>query len=112
MKEKSVKTLSGFLVLFIHLALLAVLILTVVLLATGQIGETSSAALMISGSLLMAFTLPGYFIIQPNESKVLVLFGKYAGSVREDGFFWSNPFFSKRRISLRARNLTTEKIKV
>jgi len=112
MKEKSVKTLSGFLVLFIHLVLLAVLILTVVLLATDQIGETGGAAIMISGLLLMVFTLPGYFIIQPNESKVLVLFGKYAGSVRDDGFFWSNPFFSKRRISLRARNLTTEKIKV
>ncbi|MCP4121585.1 MAG: SPFH domain-containing protein [Bacteroidetes bacterium] len=82
------------------------------LLATDRIGETGGAVIMISGLLLMVFTLPGYFIIQPNESKVLVLFGKYAGSVREDGFFWSNPFFSKRRISLRARNLTTEKIKV
>ena len=53
--------------------------------------------------------LPGLFIVNPNESKVMVLFGKYAGSVRQNGFFWANPFYSKKKITLRARNLSGQK---
>jgi len=56
--------------------------------------------------------LPGLFIVNPNEAKVMVLFGKYAGSVRDNGFFWANPFYSKKKISLRARNLSGQKLKV
>jgi regulator of protease activity HflC (stomatin/prohibitin superfamily) len=56
--------------------------------------------------------LGGFFTLQPNMSAVLVLFGKYSGTVKSSGFHWANPFFSKTRISLRARNLNCEKIKV
>lgn len=56
--------------------------------------------------------LLGLFIVNPNEARVLVLFGRYAGTVKANGFFWANPFLVKRRISLRARNLNGEKIKV
>jgi len=54
----------------------------------------------------------GFFIVQPNEARVLVLFGRYAGSVRDSGFWWANPFMVKRHISLRIRNFNSDKIKV
>jgi len=56
--------------------------------------------------------LPGYFIINPKESRVLILFGKYVGTVKQDGFHWANPFYTKKKVSLRARNLNGEKVKV
>ena len=58
------------------------------------------------------FFLPGLFIVNPNGSKVLVLFGAYKGTVVENGFFWANPFFKKQKISLRARNFDSERVKV
>jgi regulator of protease activity HflC (stomatin/prohibitin superfamily) len=54
----------------------------------------------------------GFFIVTPNHSRVLVLFGRYRGTVREPGFYWTNPFTSKRTLSLRAHNVASEKIKV
>ena len=54
----------------------------------------------------------GFFTLQPNMSAVMVLFGRYSGSVKTSGFHWANPFFQKTRVSLRARNLNMEKIKV
>jgi regulator of protease activity HflC (stomatin/prohibitin superfamily) len=55
---------------------------------------------------------PGFMIINPNESMVLILFGAYKGTTKKNGFFWVNPFFTKKKISLRARNLDSEPIKV
>jgi hypothetical protein len=57
-------------------------------------------------------SLIGLFAVQPNQAKVLTLFGKYAGTVRTAGLWWSNPFFIKRSISLRVRNFETAKLKV
>jgi regulator of protease activity HflC (stomatin/prohibitin superfamily) len=54
----------------------------------------------------------GFFTINPNESSVLVLFGKYMGTIKQNGFFWVNPLFSRKKISLRARNFNSEPIKV
>ncbi|MCA9104836.1 MAG: SPFH domain-containing protein [Pirellulaceae bacterium] len=57
---------------------------------------------------LLGFLIAGGFMaIAPNESRVLLLFGRYRGSVRESGFFWVNPFFSKKKLSLRVRNFET-----
>ena len=56
--------------------------------------------------------LSGFFFINPNESRVLTLFGKYVGSVRDNGFYWANPFYGKKKISLRARNFESERVKV
>jgi regulator of protease activity HflC (stomatin/prohibitin superfamily) len=56
--------------------------------------------------------LSGFVIVNPNESSVLVLFGNYKGTIRTNGFWWTNPFFVKKRISLRARNLDSDPIKV
>ncbi len=65
----------------------------------------------------VAFIIPflvlfGFFIDNPNDSKVLVLFGKYVGTVRENGFYWANPFYTKKKITLRVRNIEGDKIKV
>ncbi len=58
------------------------------------------------------FLMPGFFYLNPNSSVVLVLFGDYKGTVKKNGFFWVNPFFTRNKISLRARNFDSEKIKV
>jgi regulator of protease activity HflC (stomatin/prohibitin superfamily) len=63
-------------------------------------------------ALLASFIGPGFFIVNPNSSKVLLLFGAYMGSVKKNGFFWVNPFYKRTDISLRARNFESEKIKV
>jgi regulator of protease activity HflC (stomatin/prohibitin superfamily) len=62
--------------------------------------------------LVWATLLGGFFTLQPNMAAVLTLFGKYAGTAKTNGFNWANPFLVKSRVSLRARNLNTEKIKV
>lgn len=74
------------------------------------------------GGVLMAFAFlgaaasiliaTGFFLVNPNMARVLVLFGTYRGTVREAGFWWTNPFTSKRRLSLRAHNLDGGKLKV
>ncbi|HEY8682471.1 MAG TPA: SPFH domain-containing protein [Rhodanobacter sp.] len=68
----------------------------------------SGVALLVLDGLL----LKGFFQVAPNEGQVLQLFGKYAGSVREAGLRWTNPFFSRRRLSLRVRNFESSKLKV
>ncbi len=56
--------------------------------------------------------LPGFFIVNPNQGKVLQLFGDYVGTVKSAGLWWANPFFTKKAISLRVRNFETAKLKV
>jgi regulator of protease activity HflC (stomatin/prohibitin superfamily) len=62
--------------------------------------------------LLLALLLAGLFLVNPNESKVLQLFGKYAGTARVPGLRWANPFYSKRRVSVRVRNFESARLKV
>ncbi|WP_288326259.1 SPFH domain-containing protein [uncultured Phocaeicola sp.] len=64
--------------------------------------------------LILAFVLmlPGYFSQEPNEARVMVFFGKYEGTFKKTGFYWVNPFMNKKKLSLRARNLDVEPIKV
>src|SRR5687767_1818743 len=54
----------------------------------------------------------GFFIVNPNEAKVVQLFGRYIGTVRDPGLKWGNPFYMKRRISTRVRNFESNKLKV
>lgn len=54
----------------------------------------------------------GFMLIEPNEARVMIFFGKYEGTVKENGFFWVNPFYTKKKLTLRARNLDAEPIKV
>ena len=61
---------------------------------------------------LAIFCIKGFTIVNPNESYVMILFGDYIGTVKENGFFWVNPFYVKKKISLRARNFDSERVKV
>ncbi len=61
---------------------------------------------------LLPFLAKGFFQVAPNEGQVQQLFGKYAGTVRAEGLRWTNPFFSKQRLSLRVRNFESSKLKV
>lgn len=58
------------------------------------------------------FLAPGFIMVQPNNSRVLLLFGKYVGTVKKNGFYWVNPFYTKKKISLRASNFDSERLKV
>ncbi|HLP33001.1 MAG TPA: SPFH domain-containing protein [Bacteroidia bacterium] len=58
------------------------------------------------------FLMPGFIIVNPNESRVMVFFGEYKGTLRDNGFFWANPFFTKKVVSLKAMNLNGHSIKV
>lgn len=58
------------------------------------------------------FMLPGFVLVNPNGSRVLLLFGKYIGTIRTNGLFWVNPLYVKKKISLRARNFDSERLKV
>ncbi|TGV04445.1 SPFH domain-containing protein [Flavivirga rizhaonensis] len=55
---------------------------------------------------------PGFVMVQPNNSRVLLLFGKYVGTINKNGFYWVNPLFTKKKISLRASNFDSERLKV
>jgi len=66
----------------------------------------------VCGLVNIALVLPGLIIVNPNESKVLTLFGKYVGTVKQDGFFWVNPFTVKKNVSLKAFNLNGQQLKV
>lgn len=62
--------------------------------------------------ILLSVMLGGFFVVNPNEAKVLTLFGKYWGSVKRDGLHWANPLLTKRHITLRIRNFESSQIKV
>ncbi|MEZ6018403.1 MAG: SPFH domain-containing protein [Planctomycetota bacterium] len=64
------------------------------------------------GMIGLVITLSGFFVVNPNQSRVLVLFGKYQGTVRDEGFFFVNPFMTKTKLSLRAHNLDGTVLKV
>ena len=68
--------------------------------------------LFVPGIIFVGLFSAGFLVVQPNEARVLVLFGKYIGSIREDGFWWANPFTIKRHVSLRIHNFNSEKLKV
>ncbi|MBE0539209.1 MAG: SPFH domain-containing protein [Ignavibacterium sp.] len=108
--EKSASKFNGFIALFLVIALFA---LDIFLLATGIRNNDSSILWFFIPLVIISFiSFGGFMIVQPNESKVLVLFGKYTGTVREDGFWWVNPFTLKKHVSLRIRNFNSDKIKV
>ncbi|MBN1790328.1 MAG: SPFH domain-containing protein [Bacteroidales bacterium] len=101
--EKAIQPISGYVMVAIEVVLLAALILA---------GINQIVWLVIVLVILVGFITPGYFIINPNSSKVLLLFGAYSGSVKKYGFFWMVPFYIRKEISLRARNFESDKIKV
>lgn len=101
--EKSTRPLSGYLFMFIELLVLAGIILFFI-----------NDMVLPGVALLLVFVLTaiGFTVVNPNEACVLVLFGAYKGTIKSNGFFWVNPFFVRKKISLRARNFDSDTIKV
>jgi regulator of protease activity HflC (stomatin/prohibitin superfamily) len=103
MKEKTIKSISGYPMVFILLLVIA---------GTVYAGIQERTLLAVLGAVLIPFIIRGLFFIYPNGSRVLTLFGKYTGTVRSNGLFWTNPFYARESISLRARNFDSERVKV
>ncbi len=99
--------INGFIVLTVLLAVAAGLAFVF---AT----RTDTLSLVLAGvsAFLWLIMLFGFMMLEPNEARALVFFGKYRGTFRQTGYFWVNPFMSKKKLSLRARNLDVEPIKV
>ncbi|MFN4083368.1 MAG: SPFH domain-containing protein [Bacteroidia bacterium] len=109
--ETTTKPASGYAMLLLSIALIAATVLVFVFKSV-IFNQTFSIILGIILILIVILVLSGFFIINPNESMVMVLFGKYIGTAKDNGFFWANPFYTKKKISLRARNLDSQPIKV
>jgi regulator of protease activity HflC (stomatin/prohibitin superfamily) len=100
---------SGWLALLVTLGLFAAAVYLMVLAKDENIGLSLAGVGVFIAAVV---TCLGFFTLQPNEAAVLILFGAYKGTVRDSGFFHTNPFNKKLRISLRARNFNSEKLKV
>ena len=116
MKEKSLSSLNGLGTLAgAQLVALAGAALFVLGVAAKASAGSPNLLLMLLGALLVAlgvFILAGLYTIQPNQAAVLSLFGKYVGTVKDNGLRWNNPFYAKRRVSQRVRNFESGKLKV
>lgn len=102
-KEKKLSPLMGYFGLLVSLGLLA---------ATIYLTAVTVNPFWLLLLLVDLFCWIGLMVVNPNESVVLVLFGNYSGTIKKNGFYWINPFFTRKKISLRARNLNSEPIKV
>ncbi len=102
-QEQMIRPLSGYVALLIALLLLGAAIAGF---AFGFVWQG------IVATVLFVFMSTGFTVVNPNGSCVMVLFGAYKGTIRDNGFFWVNPFYVRRKISLRARNFDSEPIKV
>src|SRR5262245_27569516 len=109
-KEKELRAPSGWVALMV---LFPVLIASVVLLIRSAIFQDGRMALASSLVLVVdVFLAFGLFVVNPNEARVLQLFGKYIGSVRDPGLRFANPLYSKKRVSQRVRNFESARLKV
>jgi hypothetical protein len=108
--EKKAQKLNGFFALFVILVLILV---DFFILREGIVSENVSVLwFFIPLTILILLSFGGFLVLQPNNSAVLILFGKYLGTVRDSGFWWVNPLTYKRPITLRIRNFQSETIKV
>ncbi len=101
--EKEYHPLSGYVALLIELVIITGIVFSIILRNPFFISITI---------VLFVLGLIGLTVVNPNESSVLVLFGAYKGTIKKNGFFWVNPFFTRKKISLRARNFDSQPIKV
>jgi regulator of protease activity HflC (stomatin/prohibitin superfamily) len=110
MSEKSASALKSYLMVVVGIVLLIV----AGILTYFATKSENPVTIVLSVVLMLAtiFVSFGYFIVNSNEATVMVLFGSYSGTVRNNGFFWANPFFIKKKYSLRAWSLSGQKLKV
>ena len=106
-EERLAQTRSGFVSITIGLASL---LLGITLLLSRPAGLTLAA--FVAAMIITVWCLAGLYMLQPNQAAILLLFGSYRGTDRSHGLRWANPFYSKTKISVRARNFNSEKLKV
>jgi regulator of protease activity HflC (stomatin/prohibitin superfamily) len=108
--EKHARAVSGWLMVFVLLALLVFSLYALISAARVQDGLVAG----VWGFVLAVdiFLLCGFIVVNPNEAQVVLLFGNYLGSIKDPGFWWMNPLCTKKRVSLRVRNFETAKLKV
>lgn len=109
-REIEKKAPSGYAMIALLLAAQLLSFYTVFVALRAQSFAGAIAAIIISVIVMVMWA--GFFMVHPNEAKVLQLFGKYAGTVREPGLRWANPFFQKSKVSTRVRNFESGQIKV
>lgn len=109
-KEVAFQPVSGYPVIVLCLLLVASAIFCFA--RAGQLREPAFAVCGVGALVLFLLTVGGFFVVEPNMGRVLVLFGRYRGTVREAGFWYTNPFTSKKKISLRVHNLNGKTLKV
>lgn len=102
--EKEISALSGY-------VMVGAVVLTI-LIGILSVAVLEMPFLLILSVLTLLFLLRGFFMVDPNGSCVMTLFGEYRGTVKQNGFFWTNPFYTRQKISLRARNFDSERVKV
>ncbi len=102
-EEKIIVPANGYVMLLVFLILFIGSIAAIISFRTPWFGITLFLGIV---------TMFGFLMVQPNNSRVLLLFGKYVGTVKKNGFYWVNPFYTKKKISLRASNFDSERLKV
>jgi len=107
--------LPGIPMLIFNLLFLAAIIGSFVWVVSASLPTALIVILILLLVLLFIFNCifwAGFMLIEPNEACVMIFFGKYEGTVKENGYFWVNPFYTKKQLTLRARNLDAATIKV
>jgi regulator of protease activity HflC (stomatin/prohibitin superfamily) len=108
--------LNGFLMLFVTIALTILSIIGIIYGIIFLDGGVNGGGWLLGISVVLLvstfITMCGLFQLEPNEAKITTWFGKYSGTITQTGFYWINPFYSSKKLSLRARNLDAEPIKV
>jgi regulator of protease activity HflC (stomatin/prohibitin superfamily) len=111
-REKERSVMSGLFALAVLLPLLFLTVYAFIQSVTPPTVSVWQVVLLVVAIVVEIICLAGLFVVNPNEAKVLQLFGAYAGTVKSPGLRWANPFYSKRRISLRIRNFESQHLKV
>jgi regulator of protease activity HflC (stomatin/prohibitin superfamily) len=109
-RESPARTSPGLLMLFLIPLLVIADIWT--LIVSARMGSVIPAIGATLGCIVLVVLATGFFVVEPNQSTVLMLFGNYKGSERRPGLWWANPFMTKKRVSLRVRNFESSKLKV
>ena len=104
--------LNGFVALLVNLVLWGLLAYLCYALSVEAISVGLGVTAIVIVAIIATLMLPGFMMLEPNESRVLLFFGNYRGTFYENGFWWINPFMSAKKLSMRARNLNVDPIKV
>jgi regulator of protease activity HflC (stomatin/prohibitin superfamily) len=108
--ENTRSAASGY--LFVAVAFLLAVVFAVSLYYVMQTEDLVLLVPIVVSVLALVFVIPGFFIVNPNDARVLVLFGSYGGTLKKNGFYWVLPFYVTKRVTLRARNLNGQRLKV